>query len=88
LGNRVYRGQLPSTIPKNLWVGSPSQGDGELNTNVNFNYGNCNQFQGANRYYNREVNDLLASTNYNSVNWFFFTDGDNSYQHDELEVLK
>ena len=55
---------------------------------MNFNYGNCGQFQGAVRILNKEVNDLLASTNYNSVHWFFFTDGGNSYPHDELNVLK
>jgi hypothetical protein len=79
---------LSSTIPNNLWNRTGCQGDGELNTNVNFNYGKCGQFQGAVRILNKEVNDLLASTNYNSVHWFFFTDGGNSYPHDELNVLK
>ncbi len=55
---------------------------------MNFNYGKCGQFEGAIRILNQEVNNLLASTNYNSVYWFFFTDGGNRYPHDELNVLQ
>lgn len=46
------------------------------NTNVNFNYGMCGQFTGAVRILNQEVNNLLGSNpKYESVYWFFFTDG-------------
>jgi hypothetical protein len=34
------------------------------------------------------VNNLLGSGNYNSVNWFFFTDGNNTYPHDEMMEFK
>ena len=57
-------------------------------SNPNFNYGKCGQFQGAIRILNKEVNDLLARENYTSVHWFFFTDGGNTYPHDELNTLE
>ena len=59
-----------------------------MGTGKNFDYGKCGQFQGAVRILNQEVNSLLASSNYNSVHWFFFTDGGNSYPHDEMVALQ
>jgi hypothetical protein len=60
----------------------------EIATNTKHNYGVCGQFAGAVKILNKEVNELLASNNYERVHWFFFTDGGNCVPYTELEELR
>ena len=55
---------------------------------MDFNYGMCGQFTGAIRILNQEINNLLANNNYESVHWYFFTDGQHIYPLEELNVLE
>ena len=60
----------------------------EIRNNTKHNYGNCGQFAGAVKILIEEVNKLLGKDNYESVHWFFFTDGGNSVPYTELDELK